>query len=387
MAHIQDRGKAHKRRWQARYRDPSGQEKSKTFERKLDARRWLDEVTADMLTGRYIDPRAGTLKLRDFALGWLEAQTFDASTRHTMASRIHNHIIAELGDVELRHLKPSTVQAWVRALQSDLSSSYCRLLLANLSTILAAAVEDGLMATNPATASSVKAPRVDRKRIVPWTVGMVQAVVDGHRDDLRALPIVGAGCGFRQGEIFGLTVDSVDFLRREVHVRRQLRRVDRDTVLAPPKGGRERVVPLPEVVSVALAEHLRRFGPTRAVSPWQEPGGEPVEVELLFADHHGQPLTRSYYTHHGWLPALESAGIERSRENGMHALRHHYASVLLDEGVSIRAVAEYLGHHDPGFTLRTYAHLMPESEDRARAAVDSAHSRTESVRNETAGET
>jgi len=57
----------------------------------------------------------------------------------------------------------------------------------------------------------------------------------------------------------------------------------------------------------------------------------------------------------------------------MHALRHHYASVLLDGGVSIRAVSEYLGHHDPGFTLRTYAHLMPESEDRARDAIDAAH--------------
>jgi site-specific recombinase XerD len=57
----------------------------------------------------------------------------------------------------------------------------------------------------------------------------------------------------------------------------------------------------------------------------------------------------------------------------MHALRHHYASVLLDAGVSIRALADYLGHHDPGFTLRTYAHMMPASDDRARAAIDSAH--------------
>ena len=66
----------------------------------------------------------------------------------------------------------------------------------------------------------------------------------------------------------------------------------------------------------------------------------------------------------------------------MHALRHHYASVLLDGGVSIRAVAEYLGHADPGFTLRTYAHLMRNREDRARAVVDaSLGPRAESVRN------
>jgi integrase len=44
----------------------------------------------------------------------------------------------------------------------------------------------------------------------------------------------------------------------------------------------------------------------------------------------------------------------------------------LEAGTSIRALAEYLGHHDPGFTLRIYTHLMPASEDRARAAMDAA---------------
>lgn len=56
----------------------------------------------------------------------------------------------------------------------------------------------------------------------------------------------------------------------------------------------------------------------------------------------------------------------------MHALRHYYASVLLDSGENIKALAEYLGHSDPGFTLRTYTHLMPNSQDRARKAIDAA---------------
>lgn len=54
----------------------------------------------------------------------------------------------------------------------------------------------------------------------------------------------------------------------------------------------------------------------------------------------------------------------------MHALRHFYASVLLDAGESIKALSEYLGHHDPGCTLRTYTHVMPSGETRTRAAVD-----------------
>ena len=54
----------------------------------------------------------------------------------------------------------------------------------------------------------------------------------------------------------------------------------------------------------------------------------------------------------------------------MHALRHAYASVLLDAGETIKALAEYLGHSDAGFTLRTYTHLMPTSESRTRRAID-----------------
>lgn len=58
------------------------------------------------------------------------------------------------------------------------------------------------------------------------------------------------------------------------------------------------------------------------------------------------------------------------RADGFHALRHFYASTLLDSGESIRAVADYLGHPDPAFTLRVYTHLMPASAERTRAAID-----------------
>ena len=59
----------------------------------------------------------------------------------------------------------------------------------------------------------------------------------------------------------------------------------------------------------------------------------------------------------------------------MHALRHYFASVLLDAGENVKAVSGYLGHSDPGFTLRVYTHLMPTSEGRTRKAIDSAFRR------------
>jgi integrase len=360
-------------RWRARYRDPDGREHARHFDRKVDAQRWLDTVTADLLTGRYVDPTAGRTTVGAFANRWLASQPFDALTRQTIDSRVRVHIDPHLGTVELRHLRPSTVQAWVRGRQAEVAPSYCRLLLTNLSTILAAAVEDGLIARNPCESAAVRAPRVPGRRIVPWTVEQVRDVVEAHPVELRAAPVVGAGCGLRQGEVFGLDLEHVDFLRRTVRVRQQVRLVGGQLVYAPPKGGRVRDVPLPDVVSIALAEHTRTGPPTEVTLPWLEPGGRPVTSALVFVNRDGGALTRAYYTHNAWKPALAGAGVERRRDNGFHALRHHYASVLLEQGVSIRAVAEYLGHADPGFTLRTYAHLMPDDEDRARVAIDTVY--------------
>lgn len=103
----------------------------------------------------------------------------------------------------------------------------------------------------------------------------------------------------------------------------------------------------------------------------------------MFTSREGGVLNRHYYNRHVWKPALRAAGVEPTRENGMHALRHHYASVLLDGGVSIRVLADYLGHADPGFTLRIYAHLMPDTEERARAVIDASfRAPAESSRND-----
>jgi integrase len=81
-------------------------------------------------------------------------------------------------------------------------------------------------------------------------------------------------------------------------------------------------------------------------------------------------MDRNHFNAYVWKTALAASGIEPSRANGMHALRHFYVSVLLDAGESIKALSEYLGHSDPGFTLWTYTHLLPTSEQRTRQAVD-----------------
>jgi integrase len=129
------------------------------------------------------------------------------------------------------------------------------------------------------------------------------------------VPVVAAGCGLRQGEVFGLAVEDVDFLRRRVLVRQQVKLVKGRPVLAPPKGGRTREVPLPDVVAVALAEHLRAWPAREVTLPWRELDGEPRTVRLVFTSRSAARSTATTTTR--TLEAgAEAAGVEPTRANG-----------------------------------------------------------------------
>jgi integrase len=345
-------------RWRARWRTPEGESRSQIFDRKVDAEKHLISVEHSKYSGTYIDSTAGRIGFGEFADAWLEAQTFDASTREAVASRLKVHIKPTFGSTELRAIRPSTVQAWVRGRQEKCSPRYVRVMLANLSSILGAAVEDGLIPRNPCASSAVRAPSVEQSRIVPWTNEQVQAVIAALPEAYRAIAVVAAGAGLRQGEVFGLRVEDIDFLGRRLLVRQQIKIVGNKLIVAPPKGGKVREVPLADPVGEAIAERLR-----------QHPAGEDG---LIFTSREHGMMNRTYFNARIWKPALKKAGIPQTRANGMHALRHYFASVLLDAGESVRALADYLGHSDPGFTLRVYTHLMPASADRARKAVEAA---------------
>lgn len=368
-------------RYRARYIGPDGNEKSRSFadKQKRLAEAWLAQIAADLTRGQYVDPSAGKVTFQQFATKWLASQTTDASTIVAMELRFRLHAFPHIGARSLSAFQPGHIRAWARALKdSGIASSYQRVIFANVSAVFGAAVDDGIIARNPCRAGSVKAPKLDARKLKPWTRERVFSV----RAGLPTIVDVGAGCGLRQGEIFGLAIDEVDFLGGVVHVVRQVKMIGSHLVFAPPKGGKLRDVPLPNAVSYALAAHVTRRPPVQVTLPWKTPDGPPVTATLLFYSRERKALNRNYFNMYLWKPALVSAGVipertpgerfTQSREHGMHALRHSYASVLLDAGENIKALAEYLGHADPGFTLRTYTHLMPNSQDRARKAIDAA---------------
>lgn len=378
MASVEKRIRDGKTRYYTRWRDADDRQRSRTFTRKVDADRFAATIAADLARGTYLDPNAGKTTFRKFAASWLEAQTFDTSTREAVELRLRLHALPILGGHQLRQIKPGTIQSWLRTLD-DLSPAYRRVIFANVSSILTAAVDDELIGKNPCRAGSVRRPRAEPRKIIPWTTERLNKVESSLPERWRIVATLASGLGLRQGEVFGLSPDDVDFFRGRVEVCRQVKLFSNNkAVFALPKGRKTRTVPLPDSVRDDLAAYLARY-PARPVTlPWGDLDGEATTVPLVVTSRENTAANRNYFNAKVWKPTLRAAEVPTSRENGCHALRHWFASTLLDAGESIKAVSEYLGHADAGFTLRTYTHLMPSSEDRTRRAIDTVRRATTS---------
>ncbi|MFF8281040.1 tyrosine-type recombinase/integrase [Streptomyces lateritius] len=369
-------------RYRARYVGPDGTEQSQSFpdREKGRAEKWLTRIKADMDAGQYIDPKAGRITFREYAEKWLGGLTTDVVSQEAVKRRIRLHAVPQLGTRPMGSFKPEHVRAWLGKLKTSLpNATYRRSIYDSVSSLFNAAVDDGVIRTNPCHAQSVKPPEPDPRLIQPWPTQRVFAVRAGLPDRYAATVDAGAGCGLRQGEILGLDRENIDATAGWLYVRQQVKRVGGTLVFAPPKRGKLRDVPLSPVTAAALHAHMDRFPPVEVKLPWKTPDGPLVARQLVFTSAVGKAIWRSYFDDHVWKPALASAGVIPPREpgkryaaapdDGMHALRHFYASVLLDGGESIKALSVYLGHSDPGFTLRIYTHLLPSSEQRTRAAV------------------
>lgn len=245
-------------RWQATIKGPDRRERTNIFDRKVEADRWVTTQRADMLRGAWVDPAAGKATLREFATTWLGQQQWRTSTRHAVENTVNTHLIPALGQRQLASLRRSDLQTFVASLA--LAPSTVSTVHQHVRTIFGAAVEDGRIVRNPAV--GVKLPEVVKAPVVPMSAEQVWTLADAAPDHLRVIVVLGAGLGLRQGETLGLSVDRIDFLRRQVRIDRQM--------VTPPSGPPSfgppktkasfRIIPASTVVLDQLAAHIKAYG-------------------------------------------------------------------------------------------------------------------------------
>lgn len=335
--------------WRARYRDEAGKEHARHFERKVDAQRWLDEVTASVITGAYVDPRAGKKTFGAWFDEWSERQVWAPRTE-SQNEMIRRKIT--FADVPLAQLRESHIQAWVKKMQSDgFAPNTIHTRMMPIRASLKAAVRDRRIAIDPS--AGVVMPRRGRREntMAVATSEQVGRLLTVTEPRMRAFIGVCAFGGLRLGEASGLKLEDVDFLRRQLRVERQVQaKRGGPPELRPPKYDSYRTVYLSEEVTRLLAKHVEDHGV--ASDGW------------LFWGQNGAPLPPTT-ANAWWVRTRERAGIEALT---IHSLRHYYASGLIAAGCDVVTVQRALGHKSASVTLDTYSHLWPTAEDRTRQA-------------------
>ncbi len=372
------------KRWLAVWLDPNDEERSKAFTTKVAASKYGAQMETDRERGEYVDPSAGKVRLEEIGPRWLKSRSVDPSSQIQYESKWRLHVQPIFGGRQVKSIRPSEIAVWLTELTAMVGPSTARSAFLVLFGCLELAVADEILKRNPARSKIVKRPATVDPDIIAWPTETVDAIVEGHPEQYRLIPIIGAATGLRQGEIFALSPADFDFDERVIRVRRQVKKLGKDFVFALPKNDRERVVPMSAWIADLVKDHIDHAGTGEVSLPWERVDGTVQTVELLFTWTDGKQIRARNYDELIWKPALSTAGVippptkdnqgrrhyATDRKTGMHALRHHYASVTLQDGVNVKELAEYLGHHDPGFTLRLYTHLLPSSHDRARQAVD-----------------
>lgn len=364
MGHIRDRWREPARRgkglrWQVRYQVEGREKDGGSFDNRAVAKRRLTELEASVQRGHWVDPTDQTT-VSDYARRWAASRPFRPTTGRRVDQQIRNHIEGRpLGRRRLSAVRPSEVQSWASDLTQTMAPATVALQLTLLKSIYAAAVLDRLVPASPVV--RIVLPRSERPRVTPLTVAQVRELAAAVPDRHRAMVLTQAGLGLRIGELLALRLQDVNFLGRTVRVEHQLSESSRERV--EPKTPRSRrTIPLPAVVGEALAAHIVDF--------------PPLEDGTLFAGANGRPYAHAY---HG-SRVLKAAVLRLTAVKGStfpagtvsHDLRHHYAAVLLAAGESVVAVAERLGHDNATMVIRVYGHLLPDSEDRTRRAIDEA---------------
>ena len=288
-------------------------------------------------------------------------------TYESYESTLRVHVIPRLGHMRLAKLSPSDLERMYAALiEKGAAPKSVRIYHGVIHSMLEKAVKQNVLLRNVASLADL--PRKGRRDLPMISPQQAQAFLRATRDHrLEALFVLTITCAARQGELFGLTWDCVDFEEGLVDVRVALQKVDGKRVLVEPKTPSSvRTIALTELAAAALKRHrLRQIREMMYLgAAWSN------ELNLVFTTPIGTPLDKDNVRKRQLPPLYKAADLPPKLT--FHDLRHIAASLALASGVSIPAVSEMLGHTDPSTTLRVYPHAIPGAQREAARALDKA---------------
>lgn len=366
--------------------DDKGKRRRKTIygKRKKQVATRLRELQTDADNGRIAD--AGKITVAAYLKTWLEttARPRIVPKTYVRYQQLVKCLIApKIGGIRLAKLAPLHIKAMFAALEKNgvayvtkkgkpatrhVSARTIQMAGTMLHTALRDAVkEDRLIKFNPA--SGVSKPKPPKTKMQVWDRGQVARFLVACRSDrLYPLYALAIDSGARQGELFGLRWQDIDFTTGSVLLQSSLEEINGHLRLKEPKSGKGRRIELSRFAVDALLQHRKAMlaeGHARPDAP-------------VFCDTAGGWLRKGNVLRRSFWLAIALAGLhdaEKAIQEGrqpeplpkirFHDLRHTTASLLLLAGVHPKVVQERLGHAKIEVTLNIYSHLLPTMQKEA----------------------
>lgn len=348
IQHRPDRPKP----WRARYNGLDGRERSRSFERKIDAERWLSSQLVRLDRGEWVDPHLGNIYWADYS-EQLQASGVHVAPRTAETYRAcHARAVKLIGDMPLSRLTTELL----RGVIADLTAAgYAPETVAKtmrwVRLTLNQAVRDRRLVVSPANGIQLPVPRRSDMRLLDPR--QVEQLAETMPDRFQSLPIVAAYTGLRWGELAGLLVGNIDMLRRRLTVRTSL--IEAAGVAprlgSPKTAASERTITLPKVVTETLGLHFHSHPPVDG---------------LVWTTDRGGFLRRGSFSRVWRKAVAESVGQPCTP----HDLRHTQASWLIAAGEHPKTIQTRLGHSSIQVTMDRYGHLMEGLDARTADRLD-----------------
>ncbi|MFH1141149.1 MAG: site-specific integrase [Chloroflexota bacterium] len=325
-----------------------------------DAR--LAELIASANDGYVIRPERVTVG--ELMGLWLQdhAAQVRASTIEGYSKKVRRHIAPALGNLALRALEPSHVQALYRELLGKVSARTVLHIHRILQEGLDYAVKLAYISRNPCKA--VTPPRPERKEMRAMSPQEANAVLEAARaTPYYALFHTALYTGLRRSELLGLQVGNVDLTLGIIHVVRAMHVLKGGKVVyTEPKSAKgRRAVALTPSNAVVLRDHLAKLE-----SNMIDLGVAFTDATPVFSWPDGRPMLPNGVSV-AWRRLVRGLGLRGVR---LHDARHTHASFMLAQGVHPKIVQERLGHSTIAITLDTYSHVAPGLQAAAALAFD-----------------
>ena len=293
------------------------------------------------------------LTVGEYLQRWLDgtAKSTVAPTTWDRYNTVVKHQLKPyIGGSQLSKLQPVHIEQLYAQLEKAGESPRNRQLAGVvLGSALKHAIRLRLIISNPAR--DVPKPRVADTELKVWSAEQVSVFLKAWPDDrLHAMYVVALTSGLRQGELFGLQWQDIDFAADALSVQRSVEEIRGQLRLKEPKSGKGRRIDLPKFAIKALADHRAKMLAEGHIGCH------------VFCAPDGGLLRKGNVYRRSFLKRIAASAVPRIR---FHDMRHTHATLLLLAGENVKVVSERLGHASIQITLDTYAHVLPSMQKAA----------------------